>query len=212
MERTHAAGSTRGSTGIGPVATLAMVVLMVCCSSPLDVDTPRDVVVVPATVPTDPNFLFGSGDSLMARVDGRPQVFATEVLRPEWHNGRFGDGYFVTVKATSWGLDGVEYEILSLRLDNVRDTGTFAINDAYSAPKEIDSLGPPRYGATYERRRQGFPEVYRSDSAHVGEVRVVRIDRDRGLLIGAFWFRAHCRELDTTITVDKGVFRLDLKP
>jgi hypothetical protein len=182
------------------------------CKSPLEIDTPRRGEKLPPTEIDDPEFIFDVGDSILARINGRRQVFANEVLRPVWRNGTFDGGYYATVKATSWeGLDGDEYEILSLRLDNVRDTGTYTINSPYSAPKAIDSLGQPRYGASYQRKDpNGFPEVFQSDSARGGQIQVVRIDRERGVMIGTFWFNGYNQERDTVILIDKGAFRLQL--
>ena len=59
------------------------------------------------------------------------------------------------VRAATQLPDGDEYQLVSLRLDGVRDTGTYVINAPYSAPREIDTLAPPDYGAQYVRNRSG---------------------------------------------------------
>ncbi|MDB5034731.1 MAG: hypothetical protein JWQ98_1972 [Chlorobi bacterium] len=184
------------------------------CRSPLDVDTYRRVTLVNIdSVITTAGFIGAPGDSISAQVHGEQVVFATEVLRPAFHNGVRNAGYYFTVQATRYGLAGQDYEVMSLRMDNVRDTGTYAINAAYSAPKGIDSNEAPRYGASYSRKMGGFPELFQTGvNRSSGVLHIARIDRERGVLVGTFAFTGYSTEADTVIQVDRGVFRLQLQP
>jgi hypothetical protein len=40
---------------------------------------------------------------------------------------------------------------------------------------------------------------------------VVRIDTERGVMVGTFWFTGYSTELDSIVRVDGGAFRLHLK-
>ncbi|MEP7220095.1 MAG: DUF6252 family protein [Bacteroidota bacterium] len=184
------------------------------CRSPTDIDTYRRVTLVNIdSVITTAGFIGAPGDSIYAQVHGEQVVFATEVLRPAFHNGIRNDGYYFTVQATRYGLAGRDYEVISLRMDNVRDTGTYTINSAYSAPKGIDSNEIPRYGASYARKVSGFPELFQTGvSRSSGVLHIARIDRDHGVLVGTFSFTGYSTEADTVIQVDRGVFRLQLLP
>lgn len=184
------------------------------CGNPLGIDTPRRVreVNLDSLVSTDP-FLRAPGDSIFAFIAGNDVVFAMEVERPAFHNRLTQRGYYVTVRATRYGLNDRDYEVLSLRLDAVRDTGVYVINSPYSAPKQIDTMAPTQYGASYERRMNGgFPESYNTGVRDAsGTVRVVRIDETLGVMVGTFEFTGYSAAKDSIVFVDRGAFRLQLK-
>lgn len=198
------------------ILILPALVVLVCvsCGNPLGIDTPRRVreVNLDSLVSTDP-FIHAPGDSIFAYIGGNDVVFATEVLRPAFHNRLTQRGYYVTVQATRFGLNNRDYEVLSIRLDAVRDTGTYIINSPYSAPKQIDTVAPTQYGASYERRvNAGFPESYITGVRDAsGTVRVVRIDEQRGVMVGTFEFTGYSAAKDSIVFVDRGAFRLQLK-
>ena len=183
------------------------------CVDPLSIETPRKqwVVNLDSLVTTEP-FIRGPGDSLHAVIAGESIPFANEVQRP-FHNGVVGSAHYVTVQASRQSLDGRAYEVLSLRLDAIRDTGTYRINSAYSAPKTIDSFATPVYAAQFERRRVGgYPEAFRTGTSKAGgSIRVVRIDEETGVMVGNFALTAYCAEIDSTIDIALGVFRLQLR-
>lgn len=204
----------RFDVAIAPVLTaLALAFLLAACVDPLDITTPRRLTEVnlDSLVTTEP-FIRAPGDSLRAIVGDEPVIFASEVLRPTFHNGVFRNAHYVTVQASRQSLNSPDYEILSLRLDAIGDTGTYELNGAYSAPKAVDSLSSPIYAAQYERRRGGsFPETYRSgDARSKGFVRVARIDDERHVMVGSFSFTAYSAELDTIVAVHQGTFRIQL--
>lgn len=191
-------------------ATVLLLGGMVACVSPLEIDTPREWVTNIDSILTTPGVINGAGDSLNARIDGMQTSFGTLVERP-FHNGEFASGHYLTVRAATQLPDGNEYQLVSLRLDGVRDTGVYTINAPYSAPREIDTLAPPVYAAQYVRKRSGgFPDYFLSDRDLGGEIHVVRIDTARRVMVGTFWFRGYNAERDTIINIDRGVFRLSL--
>ena len=192
------------------VALLAQV-LQYGCSSPLDVNTARrETTVNLDSLILSPSFLDGTGDSLFARINNDRVIFATEVQRP-FHNRLFDSAYYITIQASRYGLSGRDYEILSLRMDAVRDTGTYTINAPYSAPKEFHPEAAAEYAAQYERRAGAFPETFRTgDPRSSGEIRVVRIDRPRNVMVGTFKFNGYNAEGDNSQLVDEGAFRLRL--
>lgn len=217
MMHTNTAHRYRRSVGPRLLLLLILPALMalVCasCGNPLGIDTPRRIheVNLDSLVSSDP-FLRARGDSIFAYIGGSDVVFATEVQRPVFHNRLTQRGYYVTVQATRFGLNGRDYEVLSLRLDAVRDTGTYIINSPYSAPKQIDTMGPTQYGAAYERRlNAGFPESYITGIRNAsGTVRVVRIDETIGVMVGTFEFTGYSAAKDSIVFVDRGAFRLQL--
>jgi hypothetical protein len=191
---------------------LAFAVVLSACVDPLGIDTPKRQweVNLDSIVTSDP-FIRAPGDSLRAIVDDEAIVFATEVLRPTFHNGVFRNAHYVTVQASRQSLNSPDYDILSLRLDAVTDTGSYAFNGSYSAPKAVDSMGTPVYAAQYERRSGGFPETYRTGVPRSGgHVRVAKIDLERGVMVGSFTLTAYCAERDTTVTIQQGTFRVQL--
>lgn len=194
------------------LAALVLVVLLGGCVDPLGIDTPRRQFEVNLdSIVTSEPFIRGSGDSLRAIVGSEPIVFATEVLRPTFHNGVFRNAHYVTVQASRQSLNSPDYDILSLRLDAITDTGTYTINGSYSAPKTVDSFGTPIYAAQYERRAGGFPETYRTGVPRSeGRLRVARIDTALNVMVGSFTLTAYCAELDTTMTIQQGTFRVQL--
>jgi len=185
--------------------------LFVGCASPLDVDTPRrETTINLDSLILNPSFLHGAGDSLFARIGTERVVFATEVQRP-FHNRLHDSSYYVTIQAARYGLSGRDYEILSLRVDRLRDTGTFVINAPYSAPKEFHPELAPLYAAQYERRQGAFPEAFRTgEPRSSGEIRVVRIDRPLKVMVGTFRFTGYNAEADDTQLIDEGAFRIRL--
>jgi hypothetical protein len=191
-------------------ATVLLLGGMVACVSPLEIDTPREWITNIDSLITTPGVINGIGDSLNARVNGSQISFAALVERP-FHNGELPSGHYLTVRAATQLPDGDEYQVVSLRLDRVSDTGVYRINGPYSAPRDIDTLGPPVYGAQYlQKRAGGFPAAYVSDGNLGGEIHVVRIDTVRRVMVGTFWFRGYSADRDETIDVDRGVFRLAL--
>jgi hypothetical protein len=201
-------------SAIDRLLLLTLLAALQSCGNPLDIDTPRRItrVNIDSLISTD-TFIHAPGDSIFAHVDDNEVVFATEVLRPLFHNGYIHDAYYITVQASRYGLNSPDYEVMSLRLDDVRDTGTYQFNAGYSAPKQIDTLQPPQFGASYERRiNGGFPEAYTTgDARAAGSVHVVKIDEDRGVMVGTFSFTGYNAERDSIVAVDRGAFRLQLK-
>lgn len=193
---------------------LALTVSFSACVDPLDIVTPRRQweVNLDSLVSAEP-FFRAPGDSIQAVVAGVEVSFATEVQRPTFHNGIYRQAQYVTIQASKQSLSGRDYEIISLRLDAVRDTGTYAINGAYSAPKILDSLGEPTYAAQYERRiAGGFPETYRTGRARTGgTIRVARIDSSQQVMVGTFTFTALDEEHDNSIAIARGAFRVQLR-
>ncbi|MCC7438739.1 MAG: hypothetical protein IT211_09630 [Armatimonadetes bacterium] len=185
------------------------------CRDPLSV-APVVTQVNPhdAAILRDSVFLRSPGDSIYASVslDSKTQqvVFATQVLRPDVYNAEINGAYYLTIQATRDGLGG-DYEIISLRLDGIRDTGVYVINGPYIAPKNgIDTSLPLYYGATYERKLQGgFPDTYNTTIVR-GEIHILKIDEELGVMIGSFWFVARNSNGDEVV-VEGGTFRITLR-
>lgn len=199
---------------LGAAALAAMICMLCSCGNPLGIDTPRrEIVVNIDSIVSSPGFIDAPGDSIFALINGTEVVFTTEVLRPIFHNRRTSQGYYLAIQATRSGLLTRDYEVISLRMDAIRDTGTYAFNAQYSAPKQFDSTMPPKYGAAYDRRiNAGFPESYTTGTERsTGSVRVVKIDEERKVMVGTFEFKGYNPSNDTVITVDRGAFRLQLK-
>ena len=167
-----------------------------------------------AAILRDSIFTRSSGDSIYATInlDNKVEqvVFATQVLRPDVYNTQLKGAYYLTIQATRDGLGG-EYEIISLRLDGIRDTGVYVINGPYIAPKSgVDTTLPLYYGATYERKVQGgFPDTYNATIVR-GEIHILKIDEELGVIIGSFWFVARNANGDEVV-IDGGTFRISLK-
>lgn len=195
---------------LGLIAIIGSIILY-GCASPLDVDTPRrETTINLDSLILSPSFLDGTGDSLFASIRNERVVFATEVQRP-FHNRAIEGTYYITIQAARYGLSGHDYEILSLRMDAISDTGTFVVNAPYSAPKEFHPEYAPQFAAQYERRTGPFPEAFRTGVPRSdGEIRVVRIDRERNVVVGTFRFTGYNAEADATEPVTEGVFRLRL--
>lgn len=201
----------RGLAAIISLIAASLVIVLASCTSPLDIDTERRTTTINLdSLIKDSSFIGARGDSLFARVRGERIVFATEVLRP-FHNRKIGDAYYITIQATRYGLGGRDYEVMSLRVDAVGDTGVFVINAPYSAPKALEPERPPEYGALYERRYGAFPESYRTGGPKSsGEIRVVKLDRERGVMVGTFRFIGYSLETDAVETIEDGAFRIQL--
>jgi hypothetical protein len=196
------------------VAT-ALAIVVAGCTSPLDIDTPRRLtrVNIDSLVSTK-EFTDAPGDSIFAYINDHEVVFATEVERPVFYNHLIDGKYYVTVRATRYGLNGNDYEAMSLRIDGIRDTGTYSFNAPYSSGlKQIDPSATPSYAAQYDRRvGPEIAEAYRTGGPHSsGTIRVVHIDEDRGVITGSFAFSGYYVEQDSTVQVDRGAFRLYLK-
>jgi hypothetical protein len=188
--------------------------LVAACTSPLDLDTPiRKTLVDLDSIVASDDFTGAPGDSIFATVRGERIIFATEVVRPSFYNDVVDGAHYVTIQATRYGLNGRDYEAMSIRMDAVRDTGTYPVNAPYSTPKKIDPTIGRRFGALYERRiNGGFPEAYRTgDESTSGTIRVVRIDTARAVMVGTFTFTGYNVERDSTVTIEQGAFRLQLK-
>jgi hypothetical protein len=200
-------------TPTSALTALASAVLFSACVDPLDINTPRRQweINVDSIVTSDP-FIKGPGDSIFASVGGEPIVFKTVVERPSYHNGLYRNAHYVTIQASHLSLVSRDYDIISLRLDAVRDTGVYTINGSYSAPKELDSLADPVYAAQVDRRRGGgFPETYRTGMRPAGGSIAVRaIDEVKGVMVGTFAFTAYSAERDTMITIAGGGFRFQI--
>jgi hypothetical protein len=197
-----------------PVLYTLIAVSLAACTSPLDLDTPiRKTLVDLDSIVSSDDFTGAPGDSIFATVSGERIIFATEVLRPSFYNAVIDGAHYVTIQATRYGLNGRDYEAMSIRMDAVRDTGTYPVNAPFSAPKQIDPTIGRRFGALYERRMNGgFPESYRTgDESTSGTIRVVRIDTARGVMVGTFTFTGYSIERDSTIKIEQGAFRLQLK-
>lgn len=197
------------------MAALAGVIFTLCsCGNPLGIDTPRrEIVINIDSIVSSPGFIDAPGDSIFALINGNEVVFTTEVLRPIFHNRRTSQGYYLAIRATRSGLNASDYEAMSLRMDAIRDTGTFAFNAQYSAPKQFDSTSAPKYGAAYDRKfSMRYPESYTTGTERsAGSVRIVKIDEERKVLVGTFEFKGYNPSADTVIQVDRGAFRLQLK-
>ena len=191
---------------------LASAVLFSACVDPLDLVTPRRSweVNLDSLVATEP-FVRGRGDSIFARVGATDIAFATEIRRPTFHNGVYRGAHYVTIQASRQSLSRPDYDIISLRLDAIRDTGPYAINGAYSAPKYLDSMAAPTYAARYERKLGDFPEKFETGDPQRpnGSVRVARIDEQLGVMVGTFAFTAYSDDAEITIT--RGAFRVQLR-
>jgi hypothetical protein len=111
-------------------ATVLLLGGMVACVSPLEIDTPREWITNIDSLITTPGVINGIGDSLNARVNGSQISFAALVERP-FHNGELPSGHYLTVRAATQLPDGDEYQVVSLRLDRVSDTGVYRINGPY---------------------------------------------------------------------------------
>lgn len=195
---------------------LASLLLVIAwgCTNPLDIDTPQHVTTVNLdSLVTTNSFVAAPGDSIFAYVNDKEVVFATEVARPVFYNRQVDGRYYVTVRATRYGLSGPDYEVMSLRLDGIRDTGTYPINSSFTVPKQIDPQAPFVFGALYERKvNGGFAESYATGVPNSGGwIRVLRIDEERGVMVGTFTFIGYYEGDYATAKIDRGAFRLYLK-
>ncbi len=181
------------------------------CVDPLDTgDEVTETISHDEWVRTDTKFIAGRTDSVYASVGERTVAFGSMVTRPNYHNGCIDGGYYITIQATH-DIGNNTYESMSLRLDDIRDTGVYKIYGLFTAPKDgIDTTAPAYYGATYERRIEGSTESYEARNLQ-GEIHILSIDREIGLIIGTFWFSAYDTVSNTTITVSKGTFRIRIK-
>lgn len=186
------------------------------CNSPLDVDTPRRFTRVNLdSLVVTPSFIGAPGDSIFAFIDTSQIVFATEVVRPLFTNRLIDGQYYITVVATRYGLNSSDYEAMSLRLEGIRDTGTYRMNAPYKKnQKQIDIGVPPSYGALYQRRVNGHleEEYGTGDPRSSGTIHVIRIDEVQGVIVGTFEFIGYSEDdPDRVVTISRGAFRLYLK-
>ncbi len=198
-------------------AALLLAALAGACGDPLSIETPRIKRVVnhDSLVAVDSALRTARGDTIYATIERREGVvFAVTGRKPErpiWHNLELYGGYYIAVLAAR---SEQPYEAIALRLDGIRDTGTYYINGIYSSAKgDIDSAAP-RFAARYEGQIDGLQRqfdtgILRDSSARI---RVLRINVDSNYILGTFQFKAYCPNIDSTINVTNGAFRLTLKP
>jgi len=200
----------------------ALAAMVVSCQSPIDIDTNRIMLpdrIVKDTGIIDP-FVNATKDTIVATIGSVIQTkvkFGYLVERPIFHNGPVDSVFYILMQATSDAPESPGSQRLSIRLDAIRDTGVYQINSTFSVPKKIDRTAPPQYSALYEQRSAGFSSAFRTGlkddvGEGNGEVHIVKIDRERKIVIGTFRFAGYCTELDSTEHISEGIFRLDLNP
>lgn len=195
------------------VMALALAVMAGACGNPVGIDTPRRITTInyDSLVLADTVLPRVPGDTIYATVNEKDKVFAVTGRRPErpvWHNGKIFGAYYVTVLAAR---SENPYEAIALRLDGIKDTGTYAINSVYSSMKnDIDTLAP-RYAARYEGPIDGLQRQFDTGLPNTsGKIRVLRISADSNFIIGTFSFTAYCPNIDSLVTVTRGAFKLTL--
>lgn len=198
-------------------ALLALVAgaLVASCGNPLEIDTPRRIIRInyDSLVAIDTAFRTAPGDSIFAAINNEAVVFATGTReRTIWHNGIRNGAYFIAVKGLGATAGDENYETIALRIDMVRDTGTYAINAPYYWYKgELDTLTVARNAAEYERTIFGLKRTFRTGQPGTsGKIRVLVIDTTAKVMIGTFSFTAHADDIDSTVDVTRGAFRLRL--
>lgn len=191
------------------------------CGDPLSVETPRRFIPVDIdSVLLSEPFLEKKSDSLYAVIDGRPVTF-NNIQRPAQYNQQKGTGWYLSVDGIRFfDQKTEEYEVLSLRLDAISDTGTYQMRGNYVIPKEIDQSSPNEYSGLYAQLTgTGLQSFFSAPSASGagtatpdGEIRIVGFNSDRNAIVGTFRFTGHSTADDATIRVYDGIFRLQLKP
>lgn len=193
-------------------AAAALLLLLAGCGDPLSVDTPRRVIPVniDSILLSEP-FFSKPGDTLFAVINGQGMAFNSELLRPVFYNREVGGGWYVSVQGARYDLKGDQYESLSLRLDGVKDTGSFPMQGSFNLPKRVDPTTPSQYVGKYEERSLTGTATYStSETQEEGAIRVVGIDTARGVIVGTFSFVGHNPLSGSTVRVEHGVFRLRL--
>ncbi len=210
-----AMSNMRTSVNIGmllSVIAACCVVALVGCVDLDSIPTPRFLSAADSIVALD-SFRLADDDSIFARVNGRAETFASQTLRFDYYNDTINDAYYVAISIRRGviGPDG-RYGAISLRLDGIRDTGTYYFNAPYTdPPKEgADPESTPIIAAQYQRlNAAGFVETFDTGLHGVtGEVRVRRIDRKEMRLTGTFHFIGYSRVSGDTVDIGEGGFRL----
>ncbi len=183
------------------------------CGDPLSVDTERRFIPVDIdSILLSEPFLGKQTDTLFANVDGRPVSFTSELIRPIFYNRNVADAWYLSVQGTAYDPDGYSYEALALRMDDIREPGTYPISDPYRLPKRVDPSLSSEYGGRYEQRTdQGKEEFVTTPTQQEGEIRVLAIDTTRGVLVGRFHFTAYDQKSGRDVRVEDGIFRLHLE-
>lgn len=152
-------------------------------------------------------------DSIFARVNGVEETFASLRLRYDYYNDTIDGAYFVaiSIRRGYLGIDR-QYGAISLRLDGIRDTGTYYFNAPFTDPPKAgaDPGSTPIIAAQYQRQSAtGFVETFDTGLHGVtGWVRVKVIDVPDSRLIGTFQFTGYSAVTGDTVAVGEGGFRL----
>ena len=187
--------------------------LIASCGNPLSVETDRSIIPVniDSILLSDP-FLEKTTDTLFANVDGRPVNFTSELIRPIFYNRNISNAWYVSVQGMAYDLAQNTNEILALRMDEIRSPGVYPIADPYTLPKRVDPTLSSQYGGRYIQRKGTVKEEFvTSRNNQQGEIRVLAIDTERGVLVGRFHFTAYDPASGDTIRIEDGVFRLHLE-
>ncbi len=195
----------------------AFSIFLSSCSDPLSLDVERRIIPVniDSILLSEP-FLEKNSDSLFAVVNGRPVAF-NNIQRPAQYNREKSDAWYLAVEGTRFfDLKTEEYEVLALRLDAIRDTGTYQMRGDYTIPKQINLAAQSEYSGQYSQLTgsglQSFYSTSRSSSAMPdGEIRVVGLDKTRGVIVGTFRFTGYDTSGNETMKVHDGIFRLQLE-
>ena len=186
------------------------------CSDPVAIDTPRRIIPVNIdSILLSPPFLEKQTDSLYAVVDGQPVSFDSEVLRPVQYNREVDNAWYLAVEGTRYSLKGDGHSTLSLRFDQIQDTGTYQMRGSFVIPKKIDQTAQSEYSGQYSKRSGSSLQLFSSASIGSGsiadgEIRVVGLDEARGVIVGTFRFTGYDPSRNTTLEIREGIFRLQL--
>lgn len=182
------------------------------CGDPLSVDTPRRIIPVniDSILLSDP-FLSKPGDTLFAVIDGQPIAFNSELLRPVFYNRAVEGEWYISVQGARYDMKGDQYESLSLRLDGIKDTGSFPMQGNYNLPKRVDPNAPSQYVGKYEKRSLSRTSIYSTSATREdGMIRVVGLDTVRKVAVGTFAFTGYDGTTGEIVRVENGIFRLQL--
>ena len=184
------------------------------CGDPLSVETDRRIIPVniDSVLLSEP-FLSKPTDTLFAIVDGRPISFTSELLRPIFYNENVGNGWYFSVQGITYDLLGDEYELLALRMDDIRTPGTYPMSAPYSLPKRVNPSLSSEYGGRYGQFKEGKrADFITATSRPEGEIRILAIDTTHGVVVGRFHFTAYDATSAKKIQIEDGFFRLHLDP
>lgn len=196
-----------------PTALVSLLwLLLSSCADPLSVDTPRRIIPVDIdSVLLSDLFFNKPGDTLFAVIDGQPVAFNSELLRPVFYNREVGGGWYISVQGARYDLKGDQYESLSLRLDGVKDTGSFPMQGSYNLPKRVDPTTAAQYVGRYEERSVNLTSTYSTTATQQeGMIRIVGFDTARSVAVGTFSFVGYNPASGASVRVESGVFRLRL--